>query len=245
MARDAGFSSLFVGGLAMAVFGTVRAFRREIESGTIEMALSHPVSRGVFFLSKIAGSALALIVFSIIVFATVLVIVEGAAIGGAMAEQTGDIARIWGPCVAAGLASVLLPPLIGAILNRFGRFRFVLTVFLSAFLWSLLLGGAALFLGKVFLLPYLKAALPILVFLLAFVSLSAALAVRFAAHAAVSLSGAFLLLILPFTGNFYLADALVRGGTVPTGFLVLSIASAFPALAAFLVLGIIWTTQRT
>ena len=46
MARDAGFSALFACGGVLAVFTTIRAFRREVETGTLEMALAHPVSRG-------------------------------------------------------------------------------------------------------------------------------------------------------------------------------------------------------
>ena len=56
MARDAGFSALFVCGTVVAVFGTIRTFRREIESGTIQMALAHSISRGAFFLAKATGA---------------------------------------------------------------------------------------------------------------------------------------------------------------------------------------------
>ena len=52
MARDAGFSAIFTCGTAVAVFCTIQAFRSEIESGTLQMALSHPISRASFFISK-------------------------------------------------------------------------------------------------------------------------------------------------------------------------------------------------
>ena len=56
MARDAGLSSVFICGAVIAVFGTIRSFRREIESGTMAMALAHPVSRTDFFLAKAIGA---------------------------------------------------------------------------------------------------------------------------------------------------------------------------------------------
>ena len=59
MARDAGLSALLVFGIAYAVFCTVKSVRREIDSGTLEMALAHPVSRAGFFLAKLTGAALA------------------------------------------------------------------------------------------------------------------------------------------------------------------------------------------
>ena len=85
MARDAGLSSVLMGGLVVAVFGTIRAFRREVESGTMAMALAHPVSRTEFFLAKTLGAGAAYLVFASIVFLTALVIVDGAAIGGLIA----------------------------------------------------------------------------------------------------------------------------------------------------------------
>ena len=59
MARDAALSALFTCGAVFAVFGAIRAVRREIETGTQEMALAHAVARGGFFLAKAAGVAVA------------------------------------------------------------------------------------------------------------------------------------------------------------------------------------------
>ena len=52
MARDAGLSALLIVGLFYATFCTVKAYRREIESGTLQMALAASVSRAGFFLAK-------------------------------------------------------------------------------------------------------------------------------------------------------------------------------------------------
>ena len=118
MSRDAGFSALFTCGSVVAVFGTIRAFRREMESGTMQMALSHPVSRGGFFIAKSLGAFVAYLAFATTVFGTSLAIVEGARVGGAVAATTGDIARLSGPFLAAGVAVMLVPLLLGAALNR-------------------------------------------------------------------------------------------------------------------------------
>ena len=51
MARDAGLSALLIGGTVFSVSAAVRSMRRELESGTAAVALSHPVSRAQFFLA--------------------------------------------------------------------------------------------------------------------------------------------------------------------------------------------------
>ena len=245
MARDAGLSAAFMGGLVLAVFGTIRAFRREIESGTLEMALSHPVSRREFFVAKSFGSFLACLVFEAIVFGTTLAMVEGAAVGGRLSERTGDIARIWGPCVAAGVAVILVPLVLGAFLNRCCRVRFVLSALLSALFLSCLFGVVAVFRDAETLLPYFPAVLPTLAFALVFVFASAAFAVRFKPNAASACSGLLFAAMLPFAGNYYLADSLSRGGSVSFATASLSVAAAIPAVAAFLILGVKWTKERT
>ena len=237
MARDAGFSSLFTCGSALAVFGTIRAFRREVETGTLEMALAHPVSRGGFFLAKAAGAAVAYGVFSATVFGTHLTVVWGAAVGGFLAAQSGDVARVYGPALAAGVAVILLPLVLAAALNRFARFRFVLTSFAIALALALLFGLAAFLLAAKILAPYPPVAwlvaLPALVLLAA----SAAFAMRLKANAAASAVGLVFAAMLPFVGNYYLSDALTKGGRVSAAYLAGATLAALPALAAFLLVG--------
>lgn len=236
MARDAGLSALFTCGLLVAVFGTIRSFRREIETGTLQMALAHPVSRTVFFLAKVVGITGACAVFSAIVFLTALTIVNGAAIGGEIAAKSGDIAKIWGPSLALGLGTILLPLVIAAALNRFAQFRFVLTFF--AFAVVLALAGAAyrLDLGLAGRLASVVAL--VFVFILAFLSLSAAAAVRFRANGAAAAAGLLFVLALPVIGNYYLPDALANGGSVSPVDFVFAVLAAVPAIAAFLLAGI-------
>ena len=244
MARDAGFSALFTCGSVLAVFGTIRAFRREVESGTLEMALAHPVSRGGFFLAKTAGAFVAYLVFALIVFGTELTIVWGAEIGGRLSRQSGELSRVFGPALAAGVAVALLPLLLGAVLNRFARFRFVLTAFAFALVLSLLFGGFS-----VALLPhFLGRLLPVAVLLvfpaLVLLAASAAFAVRFRANAAASAVGLVFAALLPAMGNYYLSDALSKGGVVPWAYVGLAALVALPAVVAFLLMGVCFGNQQ-
>lgn len=238
MARDAGFSALFTCGSVLAVFGTIRAFRREVESGTLEMALAHPVSRGGFFLAKTAGAFVAYLVFATIVFGTTLTIVWGAAVGGRLAAQTGGLAQVFGPALAAGVAVILLPLVVAAALNRFARCRFVLTSFACAFLLALLFGGASLALAPRQLVKYLPVALLLACPALVLLAASAAFALRFKANAAASAVGLVFAALVPAVGNYYLSDALSKGGAVPWSYVGLAALAALPAVAAFLLLGV-------
>ena len=238
MPRDAGFSALFTCGSVVAVFGTIRAFRREMESGTMQMALSHPVSRGGFFIAKSLGAFVAYLAFAATVFGTSLAIVEGARVGGAVAATTGDIARLSGPFFAAGVAIMLVPLLLGAALNRFARFRFVLTATTTALILAVVAGGASAVLDRALLPRYAPVAAllvsPALVLLFA----SAAFAVRFRANAAAAAVGVVAALCVPAVGNYYMADALSGGGTVSWAYVAMASLAAFPAVLAFALLGL-------
>ena len=140
MARDAGLSSLFVGGTIFVIVGAARSVRREFESGTAAVALSHPVSRMQFLLAKACGAYAAFTLFALALCAVTAVIVNGSLIGAAVAKKTGDIPRLWGVSYACGVASVVLPYVVGAFLNRVFRFRFAL----SAFVTTLVIAAASL-----------------------------------------------------------------------------------------------------
>ena len=244
MARDAGLSSLFVCGTVVAVFGTIRSFRREIESGTMAMALAHPVSRTCFFVSKSLGACAAYMVFATIVFFVALIIVDGAEIGGAIAAKNGDIARLYGPNFAEGAGVIVLPLVLAAVLNRFCRARYVL----SAFVLALLLSFAGAAFSSVrdvsWLLRLLPVAVLIGVFSAALLLASAAFSVRLKANAAASAAAVVLLAFLPAVGNYYMAEALAKGGTVPWSYVGLAGLAALPVFLAFLFLGIHFINGR-
>ena len=244
MARDAGFSALLTGGLLVAIFGAVRSFRREIESGTLEMALAHPVSRTGFFLAKTAGVAVATLVFSLVVLGMTVVVFVGADIGGRIARESGDIARLFGPCLATGIGILVLPLVLGAALNRFAHFRFVLTSVVTAFglsvaaavVWTALTHGRTLRLVPV--------AIPIVLFADVFLSAAAAGAVRFKVSVVTAALGLLFLASVPVIGNYYLVDALGRMGTLPWSYVGWAALVTVPAVAAFLLLGVHFINGR-
>ncbi len=239
MARDSGLSALLTCGSALAVFATIRTFRREIESGTAEMALVHPVSRAGFFLAKTTGVGLAVLFFALIVGATMVTSVTGAAVGGHMAEKTGELARVWAPCVAAGLATLVLPLVIAAALNRFARYRFVLAAVRLALALSLLsVAVFSVLAGPHQLLRLLPPTLTLVSFVLFLVTIAASAAVRLRANAAVAATGAVVLAFLPFVGNYYLAEVLANGGALSWTYVAGATLALVPAVAAFLLLGV-------
>lgn len=244
MARDAGFSALFTCGSVLAVFGTVRAFRREIESGTLEMALAHPVSRPAFFLAKTFGAFCAYLVFVLTVLGAAIVMFEGAAIGGVLAKQTGDIARIFGPCLAGGVAIAVFPLVLAALLNRFARFRFVLSSLMSALTLSVCGGGFLVFLSRGYVLRLVPVAVLLVLLSGMLLCAAAAFAVRFKANVAVTATGLVFALLVPAIGNYYLADALSGAGTVSWRYVGLALAAAVPVDLFFLLLGIRFIGER-
>lgn len=242
MARDAGFSALFTCGVLFAVFGSVKSVRREIDTSTIMMTLSHPVSRGGFFCAKVAGVTLAYLVFAVTVSATTLTVVSGAEIGGRIAAKTGDVARLWGPAIAAGTATMLVPLVVGGLLNRFARCRFVLTAFTLAAAVSS--ASQAFFFDTATFFRMSAVIILIAVFSTVFLAASAAFSIRFKSGHATALTGALFAAALPAAGNYYLPDALRSGASVPWGYVALAVAAALPAIALFILLGIHLLTGR-
>ena len=244
MARDAGLSSVFTCGAVIAVFGTIRSFRREVESGTMAMALAHPVSRTGFFLAKAAGACAAYLAFAFIVFCVTLVIVDGAAIGGTIAARSGDVARLYGPNLAEGVAVIVLPLVVSAALNRFRGMRFVLSSFVLAFLLATSCAALSSVRDAGWLLRLIPPALLVGLFTAILLSAAAAFAVRLKANAAASAAGVVFLALLPAVGNYYLADALAKGGSVPWAYVGCAALAALPAVLAFLFLGMRFINGR-
>ena len=244
MARDAGFSALLTGGSVIAVFLTIRTFRREIESRTLEMVLSHPVSRAQFFLAKTVGALTAYLGCAAMVFLVSLTVVEGAAVGGEIASRTGDVARIWGPALAAAVGVIVFPLVVGAGLNRFGRCRFVLSTFLVAALLSVLCGGWVVVRDAALAVRMASVALPIVFFSVLLLLCSAAFSVRLAAAAAAAAVGVVTALLVPVLGNYYLADALSNGGSASWGYVGLLALVSAPAAGLFVLAGIAFVGKR-
>ena len=237
MARDAGLSSLFLGGGVLAVFGMIRTLRREIESGTMEMALAHPISRASFLLAKAAGAFVAYLAFALSVLGTSMVMFEGAAAGGLIASQTGDVARIARPELVAATGVVVAPLVVGAALNRFFRFRFVLSSVVLTLVLSVAAAATASVGSRGDVLRLVPAGVLLIPPSAVFLAAAAAFAVRLKANAAAAATGLVVALALPAVGNYYLSDALSDGGGLPWGYVAAAAAAALPAVVAFLLLG--------
>ena len=241
LACDAGLSALLTGGLALGIFAAVRAFRREEESGTLAMALVHPISRASFFLAKCAGVWLGVGALMWIVFCAMVVMVRGAQIGGGIAALNGDVPRVWGPSVALAVSIALLPLLAGAALNRFGHGRFVF----STLVLAIGAGTAALaypWEGRLF--PLLLAAVAFLVLPFGvFTAAAAALAVRLKDRYAVSIAFGLLVLSLPALGNYYpSARVFDAGRSLREG--LLAAGAAIPLVAGFALLGVHFLNRK-
>lgn len=236
MARDAGLSALLAFGALHAVFCTVKAFRREVESGTMQMVLAHSVSRRAFFLSKLCGSFLAYSVFALTVACVAAIAVNGARIGGEIARASGDVATMYGPSLAVAMAAIVLPPVVAAALNRFARRRFTLSAAVLAAAFAA--AGACFRFEPSVVSGFMPAAAMLLLPAAVYMAASAAFAVRWRDNAAASLAGLLFLVSMPALGNYYLADALAKGGTVPWGHVALAALLTLPMVAAFAEVGI-------
>ena len=226
MARDAGLSALLIGGTLFAATGTVRSVRRELESGTAAVALAHPVSRAQFLLAKAAGAYCAFALFAIALGAITVTIVNGARIGALVAQRTGDIPRLWGPSYAFGVAAVVAPYVVGAVLNRAFRIRFAMSAFLTALAVALASVCYRPDTASVRLLPAIVLLwMPPAVFTMA----AAAASVRLKANGAGAVCALLVALFLPFAGNYSLSEALSKGGTIPWGYVAVAALAALPA----------------
>ena len=236
MARDAGLSASLVFGIAYAVFCTVKSVRREIDSGTLEMALAHPVSRAGFFLAKLTGAALAYLVFAVTVTAVSVTTVNGAEIGGRIAAKVGDVATVFGPSRVCAISAIVVPTVLGAVLNRFARFRFTLTATVLALAISLV--GMIPYIDGSLVWRFLPVAAVLTLPAFVFISASAAFAVKWHENAATSAAGVLFLVSVPLLGNYYLSDILSKGGSLPLRHLGISFAATIPMVAAFVMLGV-------
>jgi hypothetical protein len=242
MARDAGFSALFTCGTVVAVVSTVRSFRREIETGTMAMALASSVSRVGFFAAKTLGALSAYLVFAVIVSLVTVITVNGAKIGGEIAEASGGTVRLWGPSLAIGFSVLLVPLALSAVLNRFFRVRFVL----SAFWISLAIAAAGVIyrFDSSIAVRFTPAFLTLILMTSVFLIASGAFSVRFASNIAIVLAAIVVALSFPFVGNYYLVDALDRGGSVSWTYVALAALALLPAATAFFVLGAMFARNK-
>ena len=242
MARDAGLSALLIGGILFSVTGATRSMRRELESGTAAVALSHPVSRAQFFLAKVCGAYAAFALFALAVGGITATMVNGARLGAELAAKCGDIPKLWGPSYALGVTALVLPYIIGAVLNRVWRFRFPLTAFVLTIAISMASVAYRPDLSE--LLRLLPAEALLWMPPAFFVTAAAAASVRLRANAATAVSALLVFGFLPFAGNYSLSEALSKGGHIPTGYVVSAALAALPGVLAAAVAGLALMRSR-
>ena len=242
MARDAGFSALFMFGAAYAIFLPIKGMRREIESGTASIALAHGVSRKMFFLAKATGVYVAFLIFACTLTALSLTAINGAGIGGKIALRTGEIAKMWGPSLSWAMTAIVASPIIGALANRFLGWRFVPASTIFALIISIV--SAAYRFDASMALRLMPGFLVLAVPPAVFVFLSSAFAARLRANAAVSASVFAFALSLPIMGNYYLSDAFADGRTIACKYAVLAILAAIPLAVAAAMAGIAFLEGR-
>jgi hypothetical protein len=236
MARDAGLSALFAGGLIYIAFASVRSFRREIETNTISVVLSHPISRRSFLLSKFFGSLLAFSHYVFSMFFISIIMINGAEIGGGISRQNGDIARIYGPSFAMAVISIILPLMISAILNRMKGCRFALTFnFISmGMLFASMFFRFDFWLFMRVLPVALCAMLPHIFVCGVLISL----AVKFKLNVSISAASVVFVAMIPFIGSYYLPESLSKGGTLSWMYLLVAFLSLLPLVFGVLYAGI-------
>jgi len=237
MARDSALALHFVVGLVLGSYLACAALQHELRRGTVAAILSKPVGRVTLFLAKFAGISVVMLLFSAaLTIATMLC---------ARAATPENFVDWWGaaPLLAAVPAAFLVAGLINYFTRRpFVSDAFVLLVLalavalvVSGFFgddgqlvrwgrplpWSILPAGALIALAilvlaalalvlatKLDVVPTLS--LCSVVFLLGLMSDN-----LFGKQAATSKLGAVLYGVLPNLQQFWLADALSGGGTVP------------------------------
>lgn len=237
MARDAGFSAILIFGLLHGVFSTVKIMRDEIESGTMQMALSHSISRAEFYLGKLSGIIIGNALFVVTIAALTLVAVNGADIAAAVSHESGTLRRISGAHLVAALSVSVVSPVIAAILNRFFRFRFVLSATMLCLAIAI---GAFLFLGSWRVLArFLPAFIMVSSPLAIFIALAGLLSVANKGNIALSWCGAIFLFSLPALGNYQVSSELAYGGTVGLKYFMMAEVGAAIFTALFVYLGIL------
>ena len=110
--RDSSLALYLVGGFLLGTHAAAEGFCRDLRRGTAATILAKPVSRGVFFLARATGIALALALFSIAALAATLLAVRAGA---------SDLRLDWAAAGPALIALLLAPALAGAWNHRTHR----------------------------------------------------------------------------------------------------------------------------
>ena len=127
LARDSGFSSLLLFGMALAVETAGRSVSGEIGNGTAASALGKPVSRPLFLFSKWLGNMAVVLLFWIGEVAAILIAERASARFIHVGDHAGFFADPLSFLLALG--GLALSLVVGAAAHYISRRRFGVTVF--------------------------------------------------------------------------------------------------------------------
>ncbi|MFZ9023152.1 MAG: ABC transporter permease [Anaerohalosphaeraceae bacterium] len=267
--RELGLSTLFLGGLFIAVFASTGAITEEIESGTITTVLSKPISRPTFVIGKFLGISMAVALSHLLITMALLMIVRH----GTLETASDEID--WTVITAAG-AGILATLIITAFLNYIYDWNFPST---GVVLGTVFFGFGILFLvfvdkewkfnpvGSHFEMFDIIASGLLLLALFALVALAILFSTRFNEVVTLTLCvGVFLLglisdwvfgrfadqhiwakigsVLTPNLQIFWVSDAIYETGTVPAAYLLLAITYSALYTAGILALAVAFFQRR-
>ncbi len=125
LAREAGLSALFVFGLLFAVPAAARTIGRSLGTGVAAATLALGVSRSMYFVAHLAGTALVFAMFLVSILCATSVSSFSCVKASAILADSGA-ARVWGPALGAGVLCSVAPLAAAAAANRFFGRRFCL-----------------------------------------------------------------------------------------------------------------------
>lgn len=252
--RDSALAVHLLSGLLLGGYAANVSFAQEIGKGTAAAILSKPINRGTFFLAKVSGVAVVVLLFSAIVSTATLMSARAA-----MREFRVD----WwaaGPLLAVPLLAYIAAALDNYFFHKpftssalifmllFGTIAFIFSEFVDAsgqlasfgqmYDWripsaSLLISAAVLILTSLSItLATRLAILPTLIICVLIFLLGLMSDYLFARHVGSSSLATILYYTLPNWQHFWIADGLTRTTAIPWGY----IGGAFQ-YAAFYILG--------
>ncbi|MBP5511445.1 MAG: ABC transporter permease [Kiritimatiellae bacterium] len=266
LARDSGLSCLLLGGLVLAVGAAGRSVSREIEGGTAAAVIGKPVSRSVFLVAKWAGIFGVTLFFGVAQTAATLIAERSSSHSVVFEDTPVQMMDVVSLLLALGFVAGSL--LLAAFFNWAFRKRF--GVLASAGLVLSQLAALAVTEWKnpfvALNLRVLPAAVLVLAALAVFASLAVALAARFRTGTILAVCAGVLLLglagdtlfgsagafslrgigsgVLPDLQNFWLSDAVARGGRIAPGYLLEALAHAVVLCSLFLTAGCLLFRNR-
>ena len=247
LARDSGMAFMLVFGFLTVAFTAGFTLAKEINTGTVSVSISKPISRHTFFLGKFSGVILVLAVFSWCASLSVLFAERSAEHYMETSEHVGHYSDM-----VCGISALLIPVIclsVAAFLNWKFRFRFGLWFFI---LLSILQGMLLLLLGFVsrtgeYTIQYsldiqakiIPAVLLIFMILCIFSAITVTLSIRLQTGSTIAVSAVIMFLgffadsqfgaggiinriiysMLPDIQHFWMADALADGGFIPMSYL--------------------------